>query len=81
MTGVANDWTPQAPRPLTAVEEAMRIIDYTVARLHEHYRLKPEQREEAAREYDAAAERNRAAGINSLADRCGDAARILRAVD
>lgn len=81
MTGVANDWTPPAPRPLSAVEEAMKIIDYTVARLHEHHRLPPEKREEVAREYEAAAERNRAAGITSLADRCSDAVRILRAGD
>lgn len=78
MTGIANDWTPANPRPLTAAEEVAKIEDWNSARLRERGRLQPAQREARARDYEAAAERNRVAGIGSLARRYEDAARILR---
>lgn len=79
MTGVANDWTPPAPRPLTAVEEAMKLVDWATARLQERGRLKPSERSSKAQEYETAAERCWASRDVEGAGRYRAAARILRA--
>lgn len=80
MTHIANDWTPQSPRPLTAVEEAMKLVDWAVARLHERGSLwRDADREAKAQEYEAAAARCHAANDLAGAGRYHTAARIMRA--
>lgn len=86
MPGIANDWTPPAPRDLTALEAAYRAIDWTTARLAERSRTPVRKREAKALMYEhrAASYAEQAkdrpsmlelAGLNALA------ARIMRAVE
>lgn len=60
---IPNDLTPSMPANLTAVERAMRTVDWATQRLHERGRLK-----EADREARAAAYEESAAGYARLAE-------------
>jgi len=84
MAQIANDWSPPAPRELTALEAAYRAIDWTTARIAERGRTPVAKREAKAVMYEHRAEswaeqaKDRPsllelAGLNALA------ARIMRA--
>lgn len=82
----ANDWTPQGPRELTAMEAAYRAVDWATARIAERARTPLQKREAKAIRYEHRAASFAAmakempsmlemAGLNALA------ARIMRAGD